>query len=76
MKTKEQKIKEVKELLPLARKEVHLLKNIWHKDSYDKGYAQAQKDFEKMIKEWDVEPCCHGIRQDELLMRLKKGDKT
>jgi hypothetical protein len=26
----------------------------------------------KLILEWDVEPCCHGIQQDELLRKLKE----
>jgi len=35
------------------------------------GREDAKQDFEKMIKAWDVEPCCHGIRRDELLAKLQ-----
>ena len=31
------------------------------------GYLQCIKNFEKITSNWDVEPCCHGIRQDALI---------
>jgi hypothetical protein len=44
-----------------------------------KGYLQCIKNFEKITSNWDVEPCCHGIRQDDLMKLFKQvqeaGDK-
>lgn len=33
---------------------------------------EVLEEVEKVIDNWDVEPCCHGIRQDELKRELNK----
>lgn len=42
------------------------------------GYKMALTNFQKMIKNWDVEPCCHGIRlhelQEAIVEVMKMGD--
>jgi hypothetical protein len=35
-----------------------------------KPNSQKEKDL-KMIENWDVEPCCHGIPQRELTQKIK-----
>lgn len=43
------------------------------------GYLQCIKNFEKITSNWDVEACCHGIRQDDLIKLFNEvknmGDK-
>jgi len=36
------------------------------------GYLQCIKNFEKITSNWDVEACCHGIRQDDLIRLFKE----
>lgn len=51
----------------------------WEKEAYDKGYAQAQKDFEKMIDECSKNKGSwykYYVGIKELKAKLKEGDKT
>lgn len=45
------------------------------KDSYDLGKLQERRRIINIIQEWDVEPCCHGIRQEELIEKIKEEKK-
>lgn len=33
---------------------------------------KLSKEVEEVIRNWDVEPCCHGIMQDELIKELSE----
>jgi predicted house-cleaning noncanonical NTP pyrophosphatase (MazG superfamily) len=41
-------------------------------DGHNAGRAKALKDVLKIIENWDVQPCCHGIMQDELIKELRQ----
>ena len=39
------------------------------------GRKQILKKIKKIIENWDVEPCCHGIQADALLRKLEEMEK-
>lgn len=51
----------------------------WEKEAYDKGYAQAKIDFDKMIDECSEHKGSwykYYVKVKELKAKLKEGDKT
>lgn len=36
----------------------------------EQGRKEREKEIIEIIKNWDVEPCCYGIRQDQLIKKI------
>jgi len=53
------------------RRELPLIKEAM-REAISLARAEALKDVLKITEDWDVEPCCHGIMQDELIREIKK----